>query len=105
MPWYLVLCVVRPSVWETFVAATKTITAGTSFTICDFSDAGCAEISYTHRNFLVKFSERMWDINVITYNALTERGQRNHNGTPRQLMSCTWSWGIFYESHRYKKPK
>ena len=104
-PWHPVLCVVLPSVRETFVAATKTITAGTSFTIRDLSAEGGAEMSHTHLNFSVKFPERMWDIHVITYNALTERGQRNHNGTPRQLTSCTWSWGIFDESHRYKGPK
>ena len=87
------------------MATTKTITAGTSFTIRDLSAEGDAEMSHTHLNISVKFPERTWDIHVITYNALMERGQRNHNGTPRQLTSCTWSWGIFDESHRYKGPK
>ena len=47
----------------------------------------------------------MWNIHVVTYNALTECGQRNPSGTPRQLTNCTWSWGIFDESHRYKGPQ
>ena len=87
------------------MAATKTIMAGTHFTIRDFSAEDGAEISHTHLNFLIKFSERRWDIHVATYNALMERGQRNRSGTPRQLTNCTWSWGIIDESHRYKGPK
>ena len=84
-PWHPVLCVVLPSVRETFVAATKTIMAGTHFTIRDLSAEGGAEMSHNHLNFSVKFPERMWDIHVVTYNALTERGQRNPSGIPRQL--------------------
>ena len=56
-PWHSVLCVVLPSLRETFVAATKTITAGTSFTIRDLSAEGGAEMSHTHHNFSVKFPE------------------------------------------------
>ena len=87
------------------MAATKTITAGTHFTICDLSAKGGVEMSHTHLNFSVKFPKRMWNIHVVTYNALTERGQRNPSGTPRQLTNCTWSWGIFDESYRYKDRK
>ena len=56
-PWHPVLCVVLPSIRETFVAATKTITAGTLFTIRDLSAEGGAEMSHTHLNFSVKFPE------------------------------------------------
>ena len=52
-PWHPVLCVVLPSLRETFVAATKTITAGTSFTIRDLSAEGGTEMSHTHLNFSV----------------------------------------------------
>ena len=54
-PWHPVLCVVHPSVLWTFVAATKTITGGTSFTIRDLSAGGGTEMSHTHLNFSVKF--------------------------------------------------
>ena len=104
-PWHPLLCVVLPSVRETFVAPTKTITAGTHLTIRDLSAEGNAEMSHTHLNFSFKFPELMWDIHVVTYNALMERGQRNPSGTPRQLTNCTWPWGISDESHRFKGPK
>ena len=47
----------------------------------------------------------MWDIHVVTYNTLTERGERNPSRTPRQLTNFTWSWGIFDKSHTFKGPK
>ena len=56
-PWHPVLCVVLPSVWETFVAVTKTNTAGTHFTIRDLSAEGGTEMSNTHLDFAVKFPE------------------------------------------------
>ena len=87
------------------MASIKTITAGIHFTIRDLSAEGGAEMNHTHLNFSVKFPTPMWDIHVVTYNALMERGQRNPSGTPRQLTNCTWSWGIFRESHRYMWPK
>ena len=87
------------------MAATKTIMAGTRFTIRYLSAQAGAEMSHMHLNFSFRFPEQMWDIHVITYNALTERGQRNHNGTPGQLTGCTMSWGIFEENYRYKGPK
>ena len=104
-PWHPVLCVVLPSVRETFVAATRTITHGTRFAIRDLSAEGGSELSHTHLNFSMNHPTRMWDIHVITYNAFTERSQRNPSGSPRQLTDCTWAWGIFDESHRYKTPK
>ena len=52
-PWHPELCVVLPSIRETFVAATKMITAGTSFTIRDLSAEGGAEMSNTHLNLSV----------------------------------------------------
>ena len=57
-PWYPVLFIVLPSLRETFVAMTKTITPGTSYTIHDLSTEGGAEMSHTHLNFWVKFPER-----------------------------------------------
>ena len=73
-PWQPVLYVVLPRIREIFVAVTKTIMAGTSFTIRNLSAEVGAEMSHTHLNLSVKFPERMWYIHVITYNALTERG-------------------------------
>ena len=81
------------------------ITAGSHFTIGDLSAKGGEEMSHTHLNFSVKFPNQMWDIHVVTYNALTEHGQRNPSGTPKQLTNCTWSGGIFDESHIFKGPK
>ena len=54
-PWHPVLCIVLPSVRETFVAATKTSTAGTHFTIRDLSAEGGAGTSHTHLNFSSSF--------------------------------------------------
>lgn len=104
-PWHPVLCVVLPSVRETFLAATRTITSGTRFAVRDLSGDGGMELGHTHLNFSMSHPKRMWDIHVITYNAFTERAQRNPSGSPRQLTDCTWSWGIFDQSHRYKGPK
>ena len=104
-PWYPVLCVVLPSVRETFLAATRTITNGTRFAVRDLSAEGGLELGHTHLNFSMNHPKRMWDIHVITYNAFTERAQCNPSGSPRQLTGCTWAWGIFDESHRYKGPK
>ena len=104
-PWHPVLCVVLPSVRETFVSVIKTITAGTRFSIRDLSAEGGADLCHTHINFSLDNLERMWDVHVITYNAFTERAQHNSSGTLRQLTKGTWSWGIFDESHRYKGAK
>ena len=104
-PWHPVLCVVLPSVRETFLAATRTITSGTRFAVRDLSGDGGWELGHTHLNFSMSHPKRMWDIHVITYNAFTQRAQRNPSGRPRQLTDCTWSWGIFDESHRYKGPQ
>ena len=65
-PWYLILCVVLPSVRETFVAATRTIMHGTCFAIRDLSAEGGSELSHTHLNFSMNHPARMWDIYVIT---------------------------------------
>ena len=51
------LCVVLPSVWEIFLAAIKTISASTHFTIHDLSAEGGAEMSHTHLNFSDRFPE------------------------------------------------
>ena len=105
VPWHPVLCMVLPSVCETFVAAMRTITHGTRFAIRDLSAEGGSELRHTHLNFSMNHLACMWNIHVITYNAITERSQRNPSSSPRQLTDCTWKWGIFDESHRYKTPK
>ena len=84
-PWHPVLCVVLPSVRETFVAATRMITYGTRFAIRDLSAEGGSELSHTHLNFSMNHPACMWEIHVITYKAFTERSQRNPSGSPRQL--------------------
>jgi hypothetical protein len=104
-PWHPVLCVVLPSVRGTFVQALASITTGTSFRIRDLSSDQGADMTHAHLNFSPAEAERRWDVHVITYNAFTERAQRNPSGSFRQLTQAIWSWGIFDESQRYKGTK
>ncbi len=81
-PWNPVLCVVLASVHDTFVCAINTIIANMQFKVRDLSSEGGSEFSHTRLNFSRDHPEREWDIHVITYNSLTERAQRNLDGTP-----------------------
>ena len=104
-PWHPVLCVVLPSVRETFVRVLQQVTEGTRFAIRDLNKDQGADITHVQLNFSKAHPDRRWDIHVITYNAFTERAQKNPSGSMRQLTQAVWSWGIFDESHRYKGAK
>ena len=101
-PWHPVLCVVLPSVRETFVRALEGITQGTSFAIRDLGKDQGPDITQVQLNFSREYPKRRWDIHVVTYNMFTERAQKNPSGSVPQLTQGVWSWGIFDESQRYK---
>jgi len=55
----------------------------------------------THKDLTTSIDEpeNRWNIQLVSYDPLTSRAKPSSDG---QLSYCSWSFGIFDESHRYK---
>jgi hypothetical protein len=58
-------------------------------------------VNLTHEDLNTSLDEpeNRWNIHLVSYDTLTSRAKPSSNG---QLSYCSWSFGIFDESHRYK---
>jgi len=89
-----------PGVAATFKTVMDEMTHGTDFKLVNFSHAKIANLTHEDLKTSIEVPENRWNIYLVWYDTLTSRAKPSNNG---QLSHCTWSFGIFDKSHRYKK--
>jgi len=94
-----ILVVTMPGVAETFKTVIDDMTHGTNFKLVNLLHAENANLTNEDLNTSIDEPENRWNIHLVSYDTLTSRAKPSSNG---QLSHCTWSFGIFDESHRYK---
>jgi len=94
-----ILVVTMPRVAETFKTVIDEMTHGTDFKLVNFLHAKNVSLTYEDLNNSIDAPENRWNIHHVLYDTLTSRAKPSSNG---QLSHCTWSFGIFDESHRCK---
>jgi len=93
------LVVTMPGVAETFKSVIDEMTFGTNFKLVNLLHAENANLTHEDRNTSIDEPENGWNIHLVSYDTFTSRAKPSSNG---QLSYCSWSVGIFDESHRYK---
>jgi SNF2 family DNA or RNA helicase len=94
-----ILVVTIPGVAETFKTVIDKMTHGTNFKLINLLHAENANLTHEDLNTSINNSVNRWNIHLVSYDTLTSRAKPSTNG---RLSHCTWSFGIFDESHRYK---
>jgi hypothetical protein len=94
-----ILVVTMPGVAETFKSVIDEMTFGTDFKLVNLLHAENANLTHEDLNTSIDEPENRWNIHLVSYDTLTSRAKPSSNG---QLSYCSWSFGIFDESHRYK---
>jgi len=88
-----------PKVAETFRSVVDEMTYATDFKLTNLLHAENANLTHEDWNTSPDKPENRWNIHLVLYNTLTSRGKTSSNG---QISHCSWSFGIFDDSHRYK---
>ena len=88
-----------PGVAETSNTVIDEMTQGTDFKLVNLLHAENANLTHDDLNTSIDELENQWNIHLVSYDTLTYRAKPSSNG---QLSHCTWSFGIFDKSHRYK---
>jgi hypothetical protein len=94
-----ILLVTIPGVAETFKTVIDKMTHGTNFKLINLLYAENANLTHEDLNTSIDNSVNRWNFHLVSYDTLTSRAKPSSNG---RLSHCTWSFGIFDESHRYK---
>jgi len=94
-----ILVVTMPGVAETFKTVIDEMTHGTDFKLVNLLLAENANLTHEDLNTSIDEPENRWNIHLVSYDTLTSRAKPSSNG---RLSYCSWSFGIFDESHRYK---
>ena len=94
-----ILVVTMPRVAETFKSVIDKMTYGTNFKLITMLNAENANLTQDNLNTSIDKPENRWNIHLVSYDTLTSRAKPSSNG---QLSHCSWSFGIFAESHQYK---
>jgi len=89
-----------PRVAKTFKTIIKEMTHGTDFKLGNLLHAENANLTHEDLNTGIEEPENRWNIHLVSYDTLTSRAKPSSNG---RLSHYSWSFGIFDESHRYKK--
>ena len=84
---------------ETFKSVINEITYGTEFQLINLLHAENVNHPHEDLNTSIDDPENRWNINLVSYDTLTSTAKPSSDG---QLSYCSWSFGIFDESHRYK---
>jgi len=84
---------------ETFKTVIHEMTHGTDFKLVNLLVAENANLTYEDLNTMIDEPENRWNIHLVSYDTLTSRVKPSSNG---RLSHCSWSFGIFDESHQYK---
>jgi len=75
------------------------MTHGTDFKLLNLLHAENANLTLEDLNSSIDEPENRWNIHLVSYDTLTSRAKPSSNDW---LSHCTWSFGIFDESHQYK---
>jgi hypothetical protein len=94
-----ILVVTMPGVAETFKTVIDEMTHGTDFKLVNLLHPENANLTHEDLNTSIDEPENRWNIHLVSYDTLTSRAKPSSTG---RLSHCTWSFGIFDESHRYK---
>jgi len=94
-----ILVVTMPRVTETFKTVIDEMTHGTDFKLLNLLVAENANLTHHDLNTRIDKPENQSNIHPVSYDTLTSRLTPSING---RLSHCSWSFGIFDESHRYK---
>jgi len=94
-----ILVVTMPGVAETFKTVIDEMTRGTDFKLVNLLHPENANLTHEDLNTSIDEPENRWNIHLVSYDTITSRAKPSSNG---QLSHCSWSFGIFDESHRYK---
>jgi len=94
-----ILVVTMPVVPETFKTVIDEMTDGTNFKLINLLLAKNANLTHEDLNTSIDEPENRWTIHLVLYDTLTSRAKPSSNG---RLSHCSWSFGVFDESHRYK---
>jgi len=89
-----------PGVAETFKTVIHEMTYGTDFQFINLLHSKNANLTHEDLNTSIDEPEHRWNIHLVPYDTLTSRMKPSSNG---RLSHCSWNFGIFDESHRYKK--
>jgi len=94
-----ILVVTMPRFAETFKTVIDEMTHVTDFKLGNLLHAENANLTHEDLNNGIDEPETRWNIHLVSYDTLTSRAKPSSNG---RLSHCSWSFGIFDESHRYK---
>jgi len=94
-----ILVVTMPEVAETFKTVIDQMTQKTELKLVNFFHAEAANLTHEDLKTSINEPENRWNIHPVSYDTLTYRAKPSSNG---RLSHCTWSFGIFDQSHRYK---
>jgi len=94
-----ILVVTMPGVAETFKSVIDKMRFATDFKLSNLLHSENVILTHGNLNTSLDEPENRWNIHLVSYDTLTSRAKPSSNG---QLSNCSWSFGIFDESHRYK---
>jgi hypothetical protein len=94
-----ILVVTVEGVGKTFKTVIDEMTHGTDIKLVNLLHGEHTNITHEDLNTSINEPETQWNTHLVSYDTLTSRAKPSSNG---QLFYCTWSFGIYHESHRYK---
>jgi hypothetical protein len=94
-----ILVVTMPGVGETFKSAIDEMTFATDIKLTNLLHVDNVNLTHEDLNTSLDEPENRWNIHLLSYDTLTSRAKPSSNG---KLSYCSWSFGIFDESHWYK---
>jgi SNF2 family DNA or RNA helicase len=94
-----ILVVTMRGVAETFKTDIDEMIHVTNFKLVNLLHTENANLTHEDLNTSLDEPENRWNIRLVSYDTLRSRAKPSSNG---QLSHCSWSFGIFDESHRYK---
>jgi len=93
-----ILVLTMPGVAETSKSFVDEMIFGTDFKIVNLLHAENANLTHEDLNTSIDEPEKRWKIHLVLYDTFTSRAKPSSNG---QLSYCSWSFGIFDDSHQY----
>jgi len=91
--------VTMPGVAETFTTVIDQMTFATDFKPIDILHMADPNLTHEDLNTSLDMPDNRSNVHLQLYDTLTSRAKPSSNG---QLSHCSWSFGIFDESHRYE---
>jgi len=95
-----ILLVTMTEVADTFKSVINEMTHGTDFKLINLLHVENPNLTHEDLNTSYDEPENQWNIYLVSDDTLTSRAKPSSNG---QLSHCAWCFGIFDESHWYKR--